>query len=83
MSFFQLPVRLCKELTQTTAAYWWGQKHSEQKMHWLWDNLCVFICNGGQGFRELQSFNLAMLAKQGWKFLNDPDSILAKIWKTM
>ena len=22
MSFFQLPVRLCKELTQTTAAYW-------------------------------------------------------------
>uniref|UniRef100_A0A7N2LNR1 Reverse transcriptase zinc-binding domain-containing protein n=1 Tax=Quercus lobata TaxID=97700 RepID=A0A7N2LNR1_QUELO len=43
MSFFQLPVRLCKELTQMTAAYWWGQKHSEQKMHWLWDNLCVSI----------------------------------------
>ena len=39
MSFFQLPVRLCKELTQTTAAYWWGQKHSEKKMHWAMGQL--------------------------------------------
>ena len=46
-----------------TAAYWWGQKHSELKMHWAkWDNLCVSKRNGGLGFRELQSFNLAMLA---------------------
>ena len=65
-----------------TAAQWWGQKHSELKMHWTkWDNLCVSKRNGGLGFRELQSFNLAMLAKQGWKFLNDPNSILARIWK--
>ena len=25
--------------------------------------------------RKLQSFNVAMLAKQGWKILSDPDSI--------
>ena len=64
-----------------TAAYWWGQKHSELKMHWAkWDNLCVSKRNGGLGFRQLQYFNLAMLAKQGQKILNDPDSILARIW---
>ena len=47
----------------------------------LWDNLCVSKCNGGLAFRELQSFNLVMLAKQGWKILNNPDSNLGKIWK--
>jgi ribonuclease HI len=36
---------------------------------------------GGLGFRELESFNLAMLAKQGWRLLTNPESMVAQIMK--
>ena len=33
------------------------------------------------GFRNLQAFNLAMLAKQGWRLLSNPHSLLARIYR--
>ena len=35
----------------------------------------------GMRFRNLQAFNLALLAKQGWWILSNPNSILAKVYK--
>ena len=32
------------------------------------------------GFRNPQSFNLAMLAKQGWRLLSNPHSLIAQIY---
>ncbi|XP_019153881.1 PREDICTED: uncharacterized protein LOC109150427 [Ipomoea nil] len=33
------------------------------------------------GFKELSAFNLAMLGKQAWRFLTDPGSLVAKVYK--
>jgi len=30
--------------------------------------------HGGMGFKDLSTFNLSMLGKQGWKLLTEPDS---------
>lgn len=35
----------------------------------------------GMGFRDLHCFNLAMLAKQGWHLMMEPNTLFAKIFK--
>ena len=43
--------------------------------------MCKSKMNGGIGFRNLQAFNLAMLAKQGWRLISNPNSLVAQIYK--
>lgn len=81
MRVFQLPLKICDELNSMCAKFWWGQVGNERKIHWKsWSCLSKPEKEGGMGFRDLRSFNLAMLAKQGWRLLQD-DSILFKCLK--
>lgn len=82
MSCFELPKQLCNDINQCIARFWWGVKGDEKKIHWLaWEKLCDPKIEGGMGFRDLTLFNLSLLAKQGWRLLRNPGSLVAQIFK--
>lgn len=82
MSVFLLPIKLCNELNTMCAKFWWEQTNNDCKIHWLsWDKLSLPKAQGGMGFRTLRAFNLAILAKQGWKLLKEPGSLLHRCLK--
>ena len=63
MSVFNIPKKICKEMTDAMAEFWWGDTEEIKCMHWMaWWRLCIPKKDGGMGFRDLRSFNLAMLS---------------------
>ena len=54
----------------------------KQNWHWVsWKKMCKSKLFDGMGFRNLQAFNLALLAKQGWQILSNPNSLVSWVYK--
>ncbi|GMI84947.1 hypothetical protein HRI_002164000 [Hibiscus trionum] len=82
MQCFLLPSSLCKALEQSMAKFWWRTAGTSKGIHWTsWNQLAYSKQEGGMGFRDLGQFNVALLAKQCWKLIKHPDSLLARVLK--
>uniref|UniRef100_A0A2N9HN71 Reverse transcriptase domain-containing protein n=1 Tax=Fagus sylvatica TaxID=28930 RepID=A0A2N9HN71_FAGSY len=83
MTCFKLPKVWCDSVNSLVSKYWWGQTKEENKIHWLsWGQLCSHKNEGGMGFRDLHCFNLALLAKQGWRMLTNQQSLFARVFQS-
>ncbi|XP_073353989.1 uncharacterized protein [Aegilops tauschii subsp. strangulata] len=84
MSCFKLPRGLCEHLNMLIRKFWWGSKDGRRKPSWVsWKDMTQPKAMGGLGFKDFELFNLAMLAKQGWRILQEPDSLSARILKSV
>lgn len=82
MNCFRLPRCLIKEIHRTMAKFWWNGSEETRRIHWVsWDSLCQPKCMGGLGFRNMELFNQALFAKQYWRVLQDPSSLLCSVLK--
>jgi hypothetical protein len=80
MSVFLIPKGVCKKMMDAIAKFWWGDDEKSNKMHWYaWWTLCYPKNEGGMGFPDFHSFNLAMLEKQVWRLITKPDSLCAQV----
>ena len=83
MSCFKMPKALLKNLSSQMANYWWSSQTHLKKIHWVaWDKMCLPKALGGMGFKDMESFNHALLAKQGWELINQPESLFARFIKS-
>lgn len=82
MSCFKLLASLCNDIEILIRKFWWGQRGNQRKIHWTkWSSLCHPKNLGGMGFKELQKFNDAMLAKQIWRLLDNKTSLFHRFFK--
>ena len=84
MSCFDLTKALCDEISKMICRYWWNNQEDKNKCHWdSWEKMSRSKEEGGMGFRDLHVFNLAMLARQGWRLLQNPDSLCCTVLKAL
>ncbi|KAL2249340.1 UNVERIFIED_CONTAM: putative mitochondrial protein [Sesamum indicum] len=76
-------LRVFRESKKRAIVNFWWSSPADRKLHWVaWKRMCRSKRDGGLGFRELERFNIAMLAKQGWRFVTNPSSLLSRVIKT-
>lgn len=82
MSCVQFPKSVIDKLQSLLFNFWWGEEEGKRKTHWIRrETFYNHKSLGGLGFKNLYSFNLALLAKQAWHLLQFPNSLLATVLK--
>lgn len=80
MSCFMLPKRLLSQITGQIRRFWWSTLKDKQKIPWVaWRKMTTLKQYRGMGFRDLNLFNIALLAKQGWRILKEPQLLLSQV----
>ncbi|XP_031124288.1 uncharacterized protein LOC116026999 [Ipomoea triloba] len=83
MNVFLLPKGLCTDIERLMNSFWRGCENRGGKgIRWgIWKDLCKPKSVGGMGFRAVREMNVAMLGKQGWKFLFNPNALVTRVFK--
>ncbi|OMO55679.1 reverse transcriptase [Corchorus capsularis] len=82
MMCFKFPKKVCADINSMVANFWWGQQDNEKRIHWVsWEKMTLPKEEGGMGFKELEAFNRALLAKQIWRILENPEAMWVKVLK--
>lgn len=80
MSCFKIPLSLCKQIQSLLTRFWWDANPEKKKMCWVaWSTFTLPKHSGGLGFRDIETFNDALLAKIGWRLISDPQSLVARV----
>ncbi|KAK6123372.1 hypothetical protein DH2020_042889 [Rehmannia glutinosa] len=72
MSIFKFPNSVCMRLQSMVARFWWGGGNDKRIIHWMrWERLRRPKGLGGMGFKDMELFNQALLAKQAWRLVQN------------
>lgn len=61
-----------------------GGKEGKRKPHWVsWQTMTQPKGMGGLGFKDFELFNPAMLPRQAWRLLQNPETLSAQLLKSI
>lgn len=64
MSCLRLSKNHCKKITSSMTQFWWNSVEGKRKIPWVsWKNMCRSKRNGDLGFKNIEEFNQALIAK--------------------
>lgn len=76
LSFFKAPVGFINSCHLIVREFLWGGTYCNAKIAWVnWDTLCKRKEERGLGIKDWGRFNLALLGKWRWRFLNERGSL--------
>ncbi|KAA3486767.1 reverse transcriptase [Gossypium australe] len=81
-AMFLIAYTLFHELENIISKFWWRISKTDKGVHWCeWREVCKSKVQGGLGFKDSTKFNIALLAKQGWKLIMNPNCLFARLMK--
>ncbi|VVA23746.1 PREDICTED: ribonuclease H At1g65750, partial [Prunus dulcis] len=80
MQTAMLPASVCSKLDQLNKNFLWGHAVDKAKVHLVnWETVCKSKCAGGLGVKKAAWMNQALLAKSGWRLLQNDQGLWAKV----
>lgn len=80
MSVFKIPKKIVSELQMRWRNIGGVMMLPKRECTlFAWWKMCVPKKEGGMRFRDIHNFNLALLAKQAWRLIDNPKSLCATI----
>ena len=75
-----LLVGVCDNRDKLVRNFIWGHMGTSRGIHLLnWDTVTLDKAQGGFGIRSMRKMNIAMLAKLGWCFCFDQNSLWVQV----
>ncbi|XP_074378628.1 uncharacterized protein LOC141720172 [Apium graveolens] len=82
MNVFLIPIGICEDIERKMNGFLWGRGVTGKGVRWMsWARMCRPKGCGGLGVKDLRKFNLAMLAKQGWRLVQQSNVLVSSIIK--
>ncbi|CAL1411454.1 unnamed protein product [Linum trigynum] len=75
-----IPNKVGKNIDKMNRDFIWGDEPDKSKMHLVaWEKMTTPKCQGGVGLRPTRLPNLAMLAKGGWRLMQEKDTLWTQV----